>query len=268
MVETFMKRIGIKPDPAGFPEEIRPYIRSAEVYDSSCSEEARVYFLDRDGGLFLKRSSAGKLKEEAVMTAYYHSLGLSAEVLSYVSTDPYDWLLTRRIPGEDCTHEMYKNEPERLCDTIGTALRRLHEVRAEDCPMKDRLGDYRARVLSGYSHGRYEPELFREHWMFSSGEEAWKCAERGFFMLKRDVLIHGDYCLPNILLDHWRFSGFIDLGNAGISDRHIDLVWGIWTLTYNLKTTRWSDRFLDAYGREVIEPEMLRCVAAMEMIGD
>ena len=56
--------------------------------------------------------------------------------------------------------------------------------------------------------------------------------------------------------------------DSGISDRHIDLVWGIWTLAYNLKTTRWSDRFLDAYGREVIEPEMLRCVAAMEMIGD
>lgn len=263
-----MRRIRIEPDPAAFPEEIRPTIQNADVYDSSCSEEAKVYLIDREGGLFLKRSSAGKLKEEAVMTAYYHSLGLSAEVLSYVSEDLHDWLLTRRIPGEDCTHEMYRKEPERLCDTIGTALRRLHEIRAEDCPAKDRLDAYRALVRSGYSHGRYEPELFREQWVFSSGEEAWKCAERGLPLLKKDVLIHGDYCLPNILLDHWRLSGFIDVGNAGISDRHIDLVWGIWTLAYNLKTTRWSDRFLDAYGREVIEPEMLRCVAAMEMIGD
>ena len=52
------------------------------------------------------------------------------------------------------------------------------------------------------------------------------------------------------------------------SDRHIDLLWGIWTLAFNLGTTRYTDRFMDAYGRELIDPDLLRCVAAMEMIGD
>lgn len=263
-----MKRTRTEPDPAGFPDEIRPYLEHADVYDSSCSEEARVYYIDRDDGLFLKRFSAGALKDEAVMTAYFHSLGLSAEVLSYVSTDPYDWLLTRRIPGEDCTHPMYRENPERLCETIAAELRKLHETRTDDCPVKDRLDSYQSRVLSGYSHGTYEPELFKGLWEFSSREEAWKSAERGLPQLKKDVLIHGDYCLPNILLDNWRFSGFIDVGNGGVADRHIDLLWGIWTLAYNLKTTRFSDRFMDAYGRELIEPELLRCTAAMEMIGD
>ena len=85
--------------------------------------------------------------------------------------------------------------------------------------------------------------------------------------MKREVLLHGDYCLPNIILDHWQFSGFIDVGNGGIVDRHIDILWGIWTLKYNLGTTEYTDRFIDAYGRDKVETDKLRFLAAMEMIG-
>ena len=77
-----MNRTRTEMDPGLFPDEIRPYLLNADVYDSSCSEEARVWYIDREGGLFLKRYAAGKLKDESVMTAYYHSLGLSAEVLA------------------------------------------------------------------------------------------------------------------------------------------------------------------------------------------
>ena len=263
-----MKRTRIEPDLAQFPEEVRTRLQDADVFESSCSADARVYYIDRDGGLFLKTDAAGKLKDEAVMTDYYHSLGLSAEVLSYIRTDEYDYLLTRRIPGEDCTHEMYRAEPAKLCDVIAEQLRNLHEVRIDGCPVKDRLDRYKSLVLSGNEHGKYEPELFRGLWEFSSGEDAREAARRGMPFLKKEVLIHGDYCLPNIILNNWRFSGFIDVGNGGISDRHIDILWGIWTLAFNLGTTRWTERFMDAYGREVIDPDLLRCTAAMEMTGE
>ncbi len=51
-----------------------------------------------------------------------------------------------------------------------------------------------------------------------------------------------------------------------MGDRHIDILWGIWTLNYNLGTIKYSDRFMDAYGRDMIDPDMLRMVAAMEMV--
>ena len=69
------------------------------------------------------------------------------------------------------------------------------------------------------------------------------------------------------MLDHWRFSGFIDLGNGGLGDRHVDLFWGAWTLRYNLKTDRYCDIFFDAYGREAINPTLLRAIAAIETFG-
>ena len=85
--------------------------------------------------------------------------------------------------------------------------------------------------------------------------------------LKSDVLIHGDYCLPNIMLDSWHLSGYIDVGNGGVGDRHIDLFWGAWTLNFNLKTDKFRDLFFDAYGRDMIDGLALRVIEAAEIFG-
>jgi kanamycin kinase len=79
--------------------------------------------------------------------------------------------------------------------------------------------------------------------------------------------LHGDYCLPNIILDDWQFSGFIDLDNSGVGDRHVDLFWATWTLFFNLKTDKYRERFIDAYGREKVDEDMLRAIAAIEVFG-
>lgn len=69
------------------------------------------------------------------------------------------------------------------------------------------------------------------------------------------------------MLDGWKLSGFIDLGGAGVSDRHIDLFWGAWTLSFNLGTDEYRGRFFDAYGRDRVDEDMLKIVAAAEVFG-
>ena len=103
--------------PEGVPCEIARWIGQAQVYDSSCSPEARVYFVNKDEGYYLKTSAKGSLKREAEMTAYFHTKRLGTEVLAYVSEES-DWLLTARVRGEDCTHARYLSDPKRLCDTL------------------------------------------------------------------------------------------------------------------------------------------------------
>ena len=85
--------------------------------------------------------------------------------------------------------------------------------------------------------------------------------------LRSKVLLHGDYCLPNIILNNWKLSGFIDVGNGGVGDRHIDIFWGIWTLAFNLNTSKYRRRFLDAYGRDKADESILKIVAAAEVFG-
>ena len=261
-----MKKTPIERIPLELPEDIRRLTEGARIFDSSCSPEARVYFIDRDGGYYLKNAERGALSREALMTEYFHRKGLGSEVLSYASGES-DLLLTSAVRGEDCTHSIYLSDPKRLCDTLAERLRALHELDCSDCPVKDRVGEYIALAKRNYAYGTYDQSHFPDSFGYSSGEEAYRALTDGEALLKNEVLIHGDYCLPNIMLDGWRFSGFIDLGNAGIGDRHIDIFWGRWTLWFNLKTDEYSERFLDAYGRDKIDCEALKTVAAAEVFG-
>ena len=250
-----------------YPEAISEFLNGVAVYDSSCSKDAQVLFIDKDGGYYVKKAKNGTLKTESLMMEYMHSLGLSTEVLYYGSFKDNDYLLTARIPGEDCTDPKYLSDPKRLCDTTAMLLRTLHETAGSNCPVQDRTRSYADTVIKGFDDRHYEPELLQGIWEFKSFDDARRIAEEGLPLLKTDVLLHGDYCLPNIILDDWKFSGYIDLGYGGIGDRHIDIFWGIWTLHFNLRTDKYTDRFIDAYGKELIDPEMLRIIAAMEAIG-
>ena len=81
---------------------------------------------------------------------------------------------------------------------------------------------------------------------------------------EQNTFIHGDFCLPNIMMENGKFSTFIDVGLAGVGDRHIDIYWVLWSLWYNLKTDKYTDTFLDFYGRDKVDMERLKVVAETE----
>lgn len=260
-----MKRNEICLDLNDYPQKYHALFDGSKVYDSSCSKNARVIFIDKDGGYYLKASSKGSLEREAILDEYFSKKGLGAVVVDYFSAEK-DWLLTERVKGEDCTYSEYLGDPRRLCDTIAERLRMLHEADHEDCPV-NHTKEYLSTVDRNYHSGSYDASLFPDNWGYSSAEEAYKVIEENRGRFKTDTLLHGDYCLPNIMLDGWKFSGFIDLGNGGVGDRHVDLFWGAWTLNFNLKTDKYRERFFDAYGRDKVDEEMLRVVAAAEVFG-
>ncbi len=270
-----MKKTKIERIPIELPGEILAVCRGAEIFDSSCSPEAKVYFIDSGEGYYLKSAAAGTLRREWEMTEYFHKKGLGTEPLCYLSGDG-DLLLTRAVAGDDCTTARYLEDPRRLCDTVAERLRMLHELNASDCPVCDRVGEYLRLAEANYLSDNYNKEHFPDSFGYRSGEEAYGVLTGGGHLLKNEVLIHGDYCLPNIMLYNWDFSGFIDVDHAGLGDRHIDLFWGEWSMRFNLmmhgkmaegEADRYAARFLDAYGREKIDKEMLRIVAAAEVFG-
>lgn len=257
-----MKRTKITIDKDDFPSEFHPLLSGSDVYDSSCSPEAKVIYIDRDGGYFLKCSEKGSLRKEAELASYFHKKGLSSAVLEYLSEEK-DWLLSERVPGEDATARLYLDDPKRLAKKLGETLRMLHETNGTDCPVQNLTEGYFKTVDERYEKREYDPSFFGGR----SAEDAYLTAKSGRSLLKNEVLIHGDYCLPNLLMKDWRFTGFIDLGGAGVGDRHVDLFWGAWTLNFNLKTNAFKDVFFDAYGRELVDKEKLHIVSAAEAFG-
>lgn len=263
----FMKKTLINKIPFDLPPELERFVAGAKIFDSSCSPEARVCFIDKDGGFYLKRAALGTLEREATMTKYFHSLGLGVEVLDYTRYGECDLMLTASAVGEDCVAAKYLDDPKRLCDTIATELRKLHEVDFTACPVKNRTAEYVATVEQNFRTGNFDTSHFPDSFGFATPEDAWRVFCEGKEQLRADTLIHGDYCLPNVMLDDWRLSCFIDLGNGGVADRHIDIFWGLWTLWFNLKTDAYYTRFLDAYGRDKINTDVLKTVAAAEVFG-
>ena len=261
-----MERRQVNLDKNEFPGFVRPLLEGTLVYDSSCSPGARVWFLARDGGYYLKCAPKGALRREAVLTRFFHEKGMAARVLAYESLER-DWLLTERILGEDCIWPVYLDVPKRLCDTTAELLRRLHEQDTSGCPISNRTAEYLETANRNHQAGVFDLHLFSEEWSYPSPEAAWRVVEERCCELKANTLIHGDYCLPNIMLNNWQFSGFVDLDTGGVGDRHVDLFWGMWSLKFNLKTDAYEKRFLDVYGRENVDESLFPVIAAIEVFG-
>ena len=87
-----MKRTLITREISCFPDELRTLIQGSNIYDSSCSPEARVFYIEKDGGYYLKSAPKGTLKTEAEMTDYFHRKGLAPAIVTYLSLEK-DWML-------------------------------------------------------------------------------------------------------------------------------------------------------------------------------
>jgi kanamycin kinase len=182
----------------------------------------------------LKAAAAKSLAREAEMGAYFHKKGLAPEVLFYESGER-DLLLTARAEGEDGTHPMHLSDPNRLAHVMGETLRALHETEAPDCPVKNRMGEYLALADENYALGKFDAELFLGKYRYSSAKEARAVLCEGRDLLKNEVLLHGDYCLPNVFLSDDGI-GFLDLGSAGVMDKDYDVFMCLWSMRYNFVT--------------------------------
>ena len=160
----------------------------------------------------------------------------------------------------------YLDNPVLLTDRLAEAMKRLHEIEPLGVPVSVAISEYE-KIADTCEEREYDEAFLSSVFPISSVDEAIELVREYRDKFSTDTLIHGDFCLPNVMLDKGKFAGFIDLGYAGAGDRHIDVFWAVWTLAYNLGTNDYADRFLDAYGREVLSIEKLRAVAAFSAFG-
>lgn len=196
----------------------------------------------RLGDMYLKIAPQGMLKRSAEAQEYFHSKGLTSPLIDYVQESGRDWLLTKAVPGEYACSSGLMSDPVHLARALGETVRMLHELDVPDCP----LSSANDQMLTAFEQEQGAP---------FPGDLS---------LLRSDVLLHGDMCLPNIFFDEaYRFTGFIDLGDAGPGDRHFDLYWAMWSLAYNLKTDQYNQEFMDAYGRSLFDEARYRLCAGI-----
>lgn len=173
-------------------------------------------------------------------------------LLDHGSEGGFDWMVTRGLPGRPAVDPDLMADPQRLVPILAEGLRRFHEAPAADCPFEFRAGPALEHARARAEAGVIDPEedLHEEH-RHLGVEEALGELQRLFPDDEDLVVCHGDYCLPNVLVEGDRAVGFVDLGELGVADRWWDVAVGAWSCTWNLGPG-FEGLFYRVYG---IEPD-------------
>jgi aminoglycoside phosphotransferase len=171
------------------------------------------------------------------------------EALYFGEDDEQSYLLLSEVLGRMACDPFFEDKLPLLVKLLAEGLKILHSLNITDCPFDQRLEvkleEARQRVLAGHvdesdfdeeRQGRTAAQLYQELLATRpAGEDL--------------VFTHGDYCLPNILLDplQKRINGFIDLSRAGVADRYQDLALAARSLSYNFGA-EWVPKLFEEYG--------------------
>jgi kanamycin kinase len=242
-----------------FPAEIQTYMRDAVVTIIKNKARSSVYHIEKEAyDIFLKVTPIKQMQNEVRMTDYLYKYGVCPRVLHYSSDDKRDYLITDRITGSDAASDEYLTQPDRLTEIFAESLVNLHRVKDVDCPNINGLEEMVIRAEGNYRKGRAEKGILR-FLGYTSIESAYEDMIYLYKNANEDkVVIHGDYCLPNLILHDFKMNGYVDVGYGGIGDSHYDIFWGLWSLQHNLKSNDYSHRFVQAYGKPIIDQDRLR----------
>ena len=217
-----------------------------------------VYRLSRRGipELFVKLAETGHfptLAGEAERMRWAQSpLPVPAVVRVGTEGSP-DWLVTTALPGEDAMRQPeLMEDPSTLTRILARGLRTFHSgAPVKECPFDFRIASALQHVRSRLRSGLIDRERdFHDEFAHLAPTEAVQLLESTRPDTEDLVVCHGDYCLPNILIEGGRATGFVDLGELGVADRWWDLAVATWSLAWNLGPG-FEELFLAEYGARV-----------------
>ena len=222
---------------------------------------SKTWRLERGDGRarYLKvgfRASVPRISDECVRMRWARLHLPAPEIIDCGTKGEIDWMLTTALSGMDATAAELRLDPAKLVVSLARGLRRFHQAPVHECPFDRTNRMAMAIVRRRIESGLVTPEthFHPEHSRFTP-ESALSELERLQPTSEDLVVCHGDYCLPNVLIENGEVTGFLDLGELGVADRWRDLAVATWSVTWNVGPG-WERHFLKAYG-EVPDPRRM-----------
>jgi kanamycin kinase len=213
---------------------------------------ARVFRLEKPGSqaLILKFApssgsmvSGALIRDDASRLAWANSKKLQvAKLQVFLEHDGFEYLLMTEVPGREAALPWEPEQIPTVIENMARSLRQWHDTPANDCPFQLSLADEIKDIRKRYADNpirTLELEALLEH--KPQSEDL--------------VLCQGDPCGVNVFLgDDLEITGWIDLGSLCVMDRHCDLAQAVISLNreINRQFNGWSERFLEAYGLDVV----------------
>jgi len=214
-------------------------------------------FNDKRADLFVKSepvSDYSELPNEIERLRWLKQAGLPGPaVLDYAMENSRHWLLMSAVAGCDLAGAKDLPAPQ-VIRIMACALRALHNVPVSECPFNHQLEPRIAVAGKRMGAGLVDELDFDDSRLGRSASELFAELLSMLPTPEDLVVCHGDACLPNFMADENGFTGFLDCGRLGISDRYQDLALAARSIERNLGP-EWVTPFFEDYG---IEPDKER----------
>ncbi|UOQ87200.1 APH(3') family aminoglycoside O-phosphotransferase [Gracilibacillus salinarum] len=215
-----------------------------------CSE-AKTYFLQGPAyNQYLKIQPANaveNLSDEKDRLVWLQGKLAVPEVIDYDNDHQNKYLLMTEVKGINASERVHLANVTDLMEQVGAGLQVIHNVNTTGClfdqTLEIKITEANRRVQNGLAD---EEDFDWER----KGRKASKLFEELLFKKPSNedlVFTHGDYCLPNIILNKGEVSGFIDVGRTGIADRYQDVALAVRSIAFNFGK-EYISYFLEAYG--------------------
>lgn len=168
------------------------------------------------------------------------------QVLDYAAEDGREYLLLSAIPGIDTSSSALRMENLDVVRLLARGLRMVHEVPIRDCPFDMTLDRVLPQTERNVKLGLVNEEDFDPERASGSPEDVFQVLLSSRPATEDLVFTHGDYCLPNTLVDDGEVSGFVDMGRAGVADRYKDIALAVRSIRRNCGDA-FVQPFLDEY---------------------
>ena len=204
--------------------------------------------------LYLKinsRASKFSLLQEKLKLDWLKNRLPAPEVLLFAEDENAEYLLLSEISGLPATDYSSKAHILRTIEQLVKGLKMIHWLPIENCPFNARL-DYKIEIArERMIKGLVEEEDFDEERQGRTAEDLFQELIAAKPTDEDLVFTHGDYCLPNVILENGKLSGFVDWSGAGIADRYQDIALLSRSVWYNLGED-WMENVFEIYG---VEPD-------------
>lgn len=176
------------------------------------------------------------------------------EVYGFGADSRRAFLLLSEIPGLESCDGTFAQDIPTVVRLLAEGLRLIHQVKIDDCPFDRRLTHTLALAKRRVEARLVDESDFDEQRKGMQGQELLEMLLKSRPEVEDVVFTHGDYCLPNILIEPSpaRIAGIIDWGRAGIADRYQDLALATRSLTFNFGPG-WEPLLWKAYGLQTVD---------------
>jgi aminoglycoside phosphotransferase len=169
-------------------------------------------------------------------------------------------LFTRTVDGEPAHHLIKKLGPKKLVHALSDGMHQVQVESLHDFPFAPPEWVINKAVsirrINDLDELRQKGKKLHPGFDELSNAELIKIIEQGSDVYEQRAFVHGDLCMPNMLMSpDGKFTGLIDLGALHVGNPTLDMALLAWCINDNLGP-KWADYFLKLHNLDDKDPQI------------